>query len=73
MNRLPWALLGIGAVASIAGGFITVGDNAHQGWWSQIPGFFAFFGFAGCLLIVVFAKLLARYLLYKREDYYDGD
>jgi hypothetical protein len=73
MNTLRWALLGIGAVASLAAGFMTAGEDAHQGWWSVIPGFFALFGFAGCLVIIVFSKFLGKHLLYKREDYYNGD
>ena len=71
MNKLRWALLGMGGALSIAAGFISAGEETH-GWWSAIPGFFALFGFFGCLLIIVFSKFLGRILLYKREDYYDG-
>ncbi|OHE33925.1 MAG: hypothetical protein A3J94_11400 [Syntrophus sp. RIFOXYC2_FULL_54_9] len=72
MNKLRWALLGIVGIFSIAGGFMTTVEEAH-GWWSAIPGFFALFGFFGCLLIIIFSKFLGRILLYKREDYYDGN
>ena len=39
--------------------------------WNHIPGFFAFFGLLGCLLIVGVAKLLGHYWLERGEDYYD--
>jgi len=34
------------------------------------PGFYAWFGFAGCVGLVLAAKLM-RWLLMRREDYYD--
>jgi len=39
--------------------------------WSHFAGFFALFGFLGCLLIIVVAKLLGHYWLQREEDYYD--
>ncbi|MCK9363864.1 MAG: hypothetical protein M0P74_09755 [Syntrophales bacterium] len=72
MNKLRWTLLVICGALSIAGGFIATGEEAH-GWWSAIPGFFALFGFLGCLLLIVFSKFIGRLFLYKREDYYDGN
>ncbi|MBI2866392.1 MAG: hypothetical protein HYX99_03415 [Chloroflexi bacterium] len=41
-------------------------------WWYPIPGFFALLGLLGCVAIVVVSKLLGRYWLQRREDYY-GD
>ena len=41
--------------------------------WSHIVGFFSLFGFLGCLLIIVLAKLLGHYWLQHKEDYYDRD
>ncbi|HLA04615.1 MAG TPA: hypothetical protein VJZ16_01400 [Syntrophales bacterium] len=73
MNRLRWALLGIVAIISLLGGLAMPHDPVHEAWWNRIPGFFALFGFFGCLLIVVFAKLLGKFLLQKKEDYYDAD
>lgn len=34
------------------------------------PGFYAFFGFVSCVVIIVVSKLLG-FLLKRREDYYD--
>lgn len=73
MNRLSWTLLGIVALISLLGGLAMPHDPVHDAWWNRIPGFFALFGFFGCLLIAVFAKLLGRFLLQKKEDYYDAD
>ncbi|MFP6639741.1 MAG: hypothetical protein VCC04_05820, partial [Myxococcota bacterium] len=38
--------------------------------WEELPGFYAFFGFISCVLLVVAAKGL-RKLLMRDEDYYD--
>ncbi|MBM4448267.1 MAG: hypothetical protein FJ015_03385 [Chloroflexi bacterium] len=39
--------------------------------WSDVPGFFSFFGFLGCLAIIYGAKMLGHYWLQRNEDYYD--
>ncbi|MFQ5996408.1 MAG: hypothetical protein ACE5KP_02130 [Dehalococcoidales bacterium] len=41
--------------------------------WSRLAGFFSLFGFLGCLLIIVLAKLLGHYWLQRKENYYDRD
>jgi hypothetical protein len=46
------------------------GEPGH-GVWSRIPGFWGFFGFVGCALIIVVSKAIGSYLLERREDYYD--
>ena len=38
--------------------------------WENIPGFYAFCGFAGCSIFVVIAHLFSR-IVRKKEDYYD--
>lgn len=40
-------------------------------WWEEIPGFYAIYGFIGCVLIVIVSKALGSYWLQKPEDYYD--
>ncbi len=40
-------------------------------WWDHIPGFLALLGFIGCVVIIVVAKLLGRYWLQRKDDYYD--
>lgn len=39
--------------------------------WQHYFGFFAVYGFVSCLLLVFVAKLL-RFILLRKEDYYDG-
>lgn len=45
------------------------GSHAHA--WDAVPGFYALYGFAGCILIIVVSKALGKWALQKREDYYD--
>ncbi len=35
------------------------------------PGFFAFYGFISCVLIIVISKALGKLFLFKKEDFYD--
>ncbi len=65
-------LLGISMIISLLSGFVVPSDPAHAAWWHRIPAFFALFGFCGCLLILLFAKALGKFLLQKKEDYYDA-
>jgi|TARA_B100000315_G_C14595801_1_gene599160 hypothetical protein len=37
----------------------------------KIPGFWSFFGFIACVVIIVASKWLGKYGLMKDEDYYD--
>ncbi|MDI6788358.1 MAG: hypothetical protein QME51_08300 [Planctomycetota bacterium] len=39
-----------------------------SGWWHKLPGFEIIYGFIGCIVIIIVAKLLARLVLQKRED-----
>lgn len=39
--------------------------------WETIPGFYAFYGFAACAVIIAVSKLLGRFWLQKGEDYYE--
>jgi len=50
--------------------FLVIGEG-HDGFpWSHIAGFFALFGFIGCLALIGIAKLLGHYWLERGEDYY---
>jgi len=37
----------------------------------NIPGFWSFFGFIACVVIIVVSKWLGKFGLMKDEDYYD--
>jgi hypothetical protein len=39
--------------------------------WSNLPGFFAVFGFVACVVIVAISKLIGHYWLQRKEDYYE--
>ena len=45
-------------------------EHAHTAA-ERIPGFWAAFGFVGCVVIIVASKALGHAGLMKREDYYD--
>lgn len=47
-------------------------SHGHFIWYS-IPGFFALFGLAGCVAIVLIAKWLGHHWLQKSEDYYEDE
>ena len=43
-------------------------------FWYNIPGYFAVFGFVGCIVIVLASKWIGHAWLQRDEDYYDdGD
>jgi len=38
--------------------------------WENIPAFYAVYGFVGCVVLVLIAKLMRKFLM-REEDYYD--
>lgn len=40
--------------------------------WEKLPGFYAIYGFVGCVLLVLIAKGLRKFLM-RGENYYQGD
>ena len=38
--------------------------------WEKIPAFYAIYGFVGCVILVLIAKEMRKFLM-KGEDYYD--
>ncbi|OGD29557.1 MAG: hypothetical protein A2Y56_15805 [Candidatus Aminicenantes bacterium RBG_13_63_10] len=47
--------------------------NHRASWWESAPGFFALFGFIGCLFLIAVALGLGRAFLRKSGRYYDDD
>lgn len=70
MTRPYWTLLWVVTLLSIAGQYIGVEEHS-RGWWEKVPGFWAMFGFAGCLLLIGVARAAGRYWLERKEDPYD--
>ncbi len=59
------------ALVTLAWGVAARHSEAGAPWWETIGVFPAAYGFIGCLVIVLVSKLLGKWLLQRREDYYD--
>ncbi|EPR33084.1 hypothetical protein dsat_0525 [Alkalidesulfovibrio alkalitolerans DSM 16529] len=68
MKTWHWIALGALTVATVIGQFI----ESHY-WWEAVPGFFAAFGFVGCLALIFGAKTLGKHVVTKDPDYYKED
>ena len=67
IRRLLYVLYGICALL-LASEFLYQRHPQHA--WDGWPGFYAGYGFVGCVLLVLVAKLLRRFLK-RPENYYD--
>lgn len=38
--------------------------------WEELPAFYALYGFVACVVLVVLAKLMRKYVM-RKEEYYD--
>lgn len=65
MKNWPWIVLAALTALTIIGQFME-----HHYWWEAVPGFFAAFGFIGCLLIIFCAKFLGSLMVSQKPDYY---
>lgn len=52
----------------VAADFIVHRHIYHD--WEKIPAFYAIYGFIGCVVLVVIAKEMRKFLM-RGEDYYD--
>ena len=69
VQRVLWALLATCGFLLIAD-FIFHRHVVHP--WEALWGFYALFGFVACVVLVLVAKGMRRYLM-RKEDYYDVD
>ncbi len=67
--RAGLAVLGLLVVAD-AMPFVVDKEHAHTRP-EHLPGFWAVFGFVGCVLIIVASKAFGHAGIMTREDYYD--
>ena len=67
IRRVLYVLYGICALL-LASEFLYQRHPQHA--WDGWPGFYAGYGFVGCVLLVLVAKLLRRFLK-RPENYYD--
>ena len=70
MNKWRWMILVLIGLFSLVVELTMHQDSAHHHWWSDIPAFWMFFGFLGCLILILFAKALGSLFLNRKEDYY---
>lgn len=66
MKIQHWIAVALVTVITVIGQFI----ESHY-WWEAVPGFFAAFGFAGCMVLMFGAKFLGKILVTQSPDYYD--
>ena len=69
VRRVLWALLATCGFLLIAD-FIFHRHVVHP--WEALWGFYALFGFVACVVLVLVAKGMRKYLM-RQEDYYDVD
>ena len=60
----------VGLALVLALGFVFQPDQAESSL-EKLPLVEAAFGFAGCLLLLLVAKVVGHLFVQKREDYYD--
>ena len=68
MKKIHWILLAVITLISLIGQYSV---EHHHHVWDLIPGFYAFFGFIGCILIVKVSKWYGKKLVFRDEEYYD--
>ena len=60
----------ISLVLTVIADFFIIRKHIHFPW-ENIPGVYALFGIAACIMIVILAKVLGYKWLMRKEDYYD--
>ena len=50
--------------------FFTPTDGAHF-FWEKLPVFYALFGFASCIALIIAAKALGKLFIKRDENYYE--
>lgn len=71
VRHARWFAVALVLALSVALDFVV--PKAGDGPWWLHRGFFAWFGFAGCVGIIVGSKLLGRWWLERAEDWYDRE
>ena len=72
MIRVFWASCALLLIPDVLEGLgVTHFKHPHEGfWWESWVGFFAFYGFAACVVLVLIAKQIRKVIM-RDEDYYD--
>ncbi|PKD45140.1 hypothetical protein [Rhodohalobacter barkolensis] len=70
MKNWHWIILGILFLVTLVFEFTFLADyDSH--WWNSIPAFYAIFGFVSCIVIIYFAKFIAKNIVNRDINYYD--
>lgn len=70
MKTWHWIALGVLTVISLILEFVFLADyDSH--WWNTIPGFYIYWGFLSCVVIIYVSKWLGKLLIFRSEEYYD--
>lgn len=69
-KRVQWIIRGLYAFCGLLVllDFLVHRHTVHA--YEQIPAFYAFYGFLGCVVLVLIAKEMRKVLM-RKEDYYD--
>ena len=70
LKVLAWISLALIFIATLSMQFVYLQAEGEY-WYTSFYSFWGLFGFIGCLLMIVIAKVIANCLLYRNEDYYD--
>jgi hypothetical protein len=60
----------LSAVVIFCLSLFTPTSGAHF-FWEKLPVFYALFGFAGCIAVILVAKALGKFLIKRDENYYE--
>ena len=72
MKKISWSALGVLSLIAVITELSVPHDPEHAAyWWNSIPGFYAAFGFVGCVAIIVISKWIGKILLQRGEEYYE--
>jgi uncharacterized membrane protein YdcZ (DUF606 family) len=65
-----WTVAAVAGAVALALPYVLPVEH-HGGWWEKIPGWWAWFGGFGGVLLVLVSQGLGRWLLRKPENWYD--
>jgi hypothetical protein len=63
--------IAFGIVLAVLTGLDFVVHRHAEFSWGDFPGFYVFFGFLSCVVIIAVSKILGKLWLTRGEDYYD--
>jgi hypothetical protein len=69
--RLSFAALAGLVVVDAIPALVHKQGHAHTWAEGHVPGFWALFGFVGCVLLILLSKAFGQAGVMQREDYYD--